>query len=116
MSRPVRTLALLAVGALALTLFAAAPVAAQGNSKHYAVTQDRALAVTRDVLVKQGYDVVRVESEGLTQVVYSRRGNQGKGKGKGKLEKFVIRRDVNRIVFVDTPSSILVAIDIRLKS
>ena len=114
MSGRVRRLARLAGGTFALTLLAG-PVAAQGNNKHYAVTQDRALAVTRDVLVKQGYEVVRVEAVGPTQVIYYRRGNQGNGKGKGKLEKFVIRRDADRIVFVDTPSSILVAIDVRLK-
>jgi hypothetical protein len=93
----------------------AAPLAAQGNGKRYAVTHDRALVVTREVLVKQGYDVVRVELVGATQVVYYRRGNQGKGKGKGKLEKLVIRREANRIIFDDTPSAILVAIDIKLR-
>jgi len=91
------------------------PLAAQGNGKRYAVTHDRALVVTREVLVKQGYDVVRVEAVGATQVVYYRRGNQGKGKGKGKLEKLVIRRESNRIIFDDTPSSILVAIDLKLR-
>lgn len=93
----------------------AAPLAAQGNGKRYAVTHDRALLVTRDVLVKQGYDVVRVDVVGATQVVYYRRGNQGKGKGKGKLEKLVIRREANRIIFDDTPPAILVAIDIKLR-
>jgi len=52
---------------------------------------------------------------GATQVVYYRRGNQGKGKGKGKLEKLVIRREANRIIFGDTPSAILVAIDLKLR-
>ena len=114
MSGRVRKLALLTAGAFAVGLFVS-PVAAQGNSKHYAVSQGRAIEVTRDVLQKQGYDVVRIEAVGPNQVVYYRRGNQGNGKGKGKLEKFVIRRDAERIVFVDTPSTILVAIDVRLK-
>jgi hypothetical protein len=94
-----RKLTLLSGGALALTLLAA-PVAAQGNSKRYAVTEDKALAVTRDVLVKQGYDVVRVEVVGPTQVVYYRRGNQAMGR-KGQAGEIVIRHGP---IFVDTPS------------
>lgn len=100
------------VGALCLV---AAPLAAQGKSKHYAVTTDRALTVTREVLVRQGYEVIRVTREGDSQIVYYRLGNQGKGKGKGKLEKMIIRREANRVVFVDTPSVFLVDIDIRLR-
>jgi protein-disulfide isomerase len=114
MYRQLRRLAGLAGGALALSLLTA-PVAAQGGPKRYAVTHDRALAVTRDVLIQQGFVVVRVKAVGPTQVVYYRRGNQGKGKGKGKLEKLVIRRDADQILFVDTPSAILVAIDLRLR-
>ena len=37
------------------------------------------------------------------------------GKGKGKLEKMVIRREAQRVVFVDTPAAILLDIDIRLR-
>src|SRR3989442_7825610 len=63
---------------------AAAPALAQGRGpKHYAVTNDRALVVTREVLVKQGYDVVRVENNGPDMVVWYRRGNIGRGPGKG---------------------------------
>ena len=40
---------------------------------------------------------------------------QGKQKGKGKLEKIVIRREAERVVFVDTPWAILVDIDFRLR-
>lgn len=94
---------------------AAAPSHAQGNGKRYAVSHDRAVLVTREVLVKQGYEVVRVDVVGPTQVVYYRRGNMGKGKGKGRLEKLVIRRDSDRIIFLDTPPSILLAIDLRLR-
>lgn len=41
--------------------------------------------------------------------------NAGKGKGQGKLEKLVIRRDAGRILFVETPPAILLAIDLRLR-
>ena len=100
---------------LAALCLLSVPLAGQGNAKRYAVSHDRALVVAREVLVKQGYDVVRVDVVGATQVVYYRRGNQGKGKGKGKLEKLVIRREADRIIFDDTPSALLVAIDIKLR-
>lgn len=104
------------LGALCLTLLGAAPLAAQGKGpKHYAVTTDRALHVTRAVLTEQGFEVVRVEVQGADQVVFYRRGNMGKGKGKGRLERMVVRRLENRIVFVDTPDAFLVQIDLRLK-
>ena len=114
MSRQHRTLSRV-VPILAVLSLLSGPLAGQGNPKRYAVTHDRALVVTREVLVKQGYDVVRVDVVGATQVVYYRRGNQGKGKGKGKLEKLVIRREASRIIFDDTPSAILIAIDIKLR-
>jgi len=104
------------VGVLCFALLGAAPLVAQGaKPKHYAVTSDRALNVTRDVLSEQGFEVVKVDVEGADQVVFYRRGNMGKGKGKGRLERLVVRRVENRIVFVDTPDAFLVLIDLRLK-
>jgi hypothetical protein len=58
---------------------------------------------------------VRIETHDHDQVVYYRRGNMGRGKGKGRLERMVVRRVENRIVFVDTPAAFLVQIDLRLK-
>lgn len=104
-----------ALGLAAALWFLATPLAAQGKSKHYAVTSDRALVVTREVLVRQGFEVIRVTREGDQQIVYYRLGNQGKGKGKGKLAKMVIRREADRVVFVDTPPAVLVDIDVRLR-
>ncbi len=104
------SLAILALVVLAL------PAAAQGKGpKKYAVTNDRALVVTKEVLVKQGYDVVRVENSGRDIIVWYRRGNMGKGKGKGPPVKLVIHRYADRVVFLNTPSAILVDIDVRLK-
>lgn len=103
---------------LALALLAAAPLAAQGHGpKRYAVSGDRAVSVTREVLTHQGFEVVRIETQGNDQIVWYRRGNMGRGKGKGPPVKMVIRRDPvhNQIVFLDTPSDILVDIDVRLK-
>src|SRR5947199_2973400 len=65
--------------ALLLLAGLAMPAAAQGKGpKKYAVTTDQALVVTKDVLVKQGYEVVRVENRGRDYVVWYRRGNKGR--------------------------------------
>ena len=109
------------VAGLALTLCAfamsASPVHAQGKGKekHYAVTSDRAVKVTRTVLVRQGFDVVRIERVGATQVVYYRAGNHGRGRGKGRVERMVIRTVDRRVVFEDVPPAVMVDIDVNLK-
>ena len=107
----------LSLAVLALVVLAL-PAAAQGKGKgpkHYAVTTDRALVVTKEVLVKQGYEVVRVENSGHDYVVWYRRGNRGRGRGKGPPVRMVIHRYADRVVFLNTPSAILVDIDVRLK-
>jgi hypothetical protein len=106
----------LALSALALSVAPAhAQGKAKGKDKHYTVSSDRAVTITRNVLVHQGYDVVRIEHVGATQVVYYRAGNRGRGKGKGPLQKMVIRTVERRIVFEDTPPAIMVDIDVNLK-
>ena len=104
----------LALSAVALSV---APAHAQGKGKdkHYTVSTDRAVTVTRNVLVHQGYDVVRIERVGATQVVYYRAGNRGRGRGKGPVQKMIIRTVERRIVFEDTPPAIMVDIDVNLK-
>jgi hypothetical protein len=87
----------------------------RGKEKHYQVSSDRAYTVTRTVLVERGYQIVRVERVGPDQVVYFRRGNNGRGKGKGPLQRMVIRRVQNRVMFVDADPGVLVDIDVRLK-
>ena len=106
----------LAVLVAAMTM-AAAPAQAQGKGKgkHYAVSGDKAMSVTRTVLERQGYEVVRVVRDRDTQVIYYRRGNNGRGKGKGPMERMVIRTVERRIVFEEVPSAILVDIDIKLR-
>ena len=113
---PRRLAAGLALAAAALTV-SVAPAHAQGKgkAKHYAVTTDRAVSVTRTVLVRQGYDVVRIERAGATQVVYYRAGNHGRGKGKGPLQRMVIRTVERRVVFEETPPALMVDIDVNLK-
>jgi hypothetical protein len=96
----------------------AATAQAQGKvkykHKHYTVTSDRAVTVTRTVLVHRGYSVVRVERVGATQVVYYRRGNMGRGKGKGPIQRMVIRTVRDRVIFEDAEPDVLVDIDIKL--
>jgi hypothetical protein len=100
---------------LGLIMLSLTPVWAQGKAKEYVVTTDRAIIVTREVLVKQGFEVVRVEETPVSRVIWYRRGNNGKGKGKGRPEKLVIRRVADRVVFEETPSAFLVDIDVRLR-
>lgn len=104
------------LAALALIL-SAAPAEAQGKAKdkHYVVSSEKAVSVTRTVLVRQGYTVVRIQRVGPTHVVYYRRGNMGRGKGKGPIQRMVIRTVRDRVMFEETEPSVLVDIDVRLK-
>jgi hypothetical protein len=88
---------------------------AQGGPKKYKVSTDRAIVVTREVLVRQGFQVIRIEERGPDRIVWYRQGNMGRGKGKGPPLKLVVRRDVDRVIFVETPPAILVDIDVRLR-
>jgi hypothetical protein len=102
---------------LALLSWGATPALAQGKSKnkHYAVTSDRAVSVTRTVLGERGYRVLRIERVGATQVVYYRRGNMGRGRGHGPLRRMVIRSLRDRVVFEEAEPDVLIDIDVRLK-
>ncbi len=99
----------------ALTLSVATPAHAQGKGKHYTVSGDKAMDATKTVLHRQGYELVKIVRDGDTQVIYYRRGNQGRGKGKGPMERMVIRTVNRRVVFEEAPSAILVDIDFQLK-
>lgn len=88
---------------------------AKSKDKSYRVSGDKALTVSRTVLVEQGYQVVRVERVGATRVIYFRRGNNGRGKGKGPLQRMVIRTVRDKVFFEEAEPSVLVNIDVRLK-
>jgi hypothetical protein len=79
------------------------------------VSSDKAVTVTRTVLVRQGYEVVRVEHVGPTQVVYYRPGKKWHRRGRRPVYRMVIRTIENRVVFEETEPSVLVDIDVRLK-
>ena len=106
---------LLMVAALSAALVVPAFAQGHGHKKEFVVAPSRAVSVTREVLVHQGYEVIRIEDVGNDQVVYYRRGNRGRGKGKGPPMKMIIRRVENRVVFVDTPDAVLVDINVRLR-
>jgi hypothetical protein len=107
--------AIFGLSVAALTMLVAVPAHAQGKGKHYNVSSDKAMDATKMVLQRQGYELVRVVRERDTQVIYYRRGNNGKGKGKGPMERMVIRTVDRRVIFEEAPSAILVDIDFQLK-
>ena len=109
------SLAIVALGGL-MTAPAQAQGKAHGKYKHYVVSSEKAVTVTRTVLVRQGYEVVRVQRVGPTQIVYYRPGKKWRGKGRRPVYRMVIRTVENRVVFEETEPSVLVDIDIRLKS
>jgi hypothetical protein len=113
------------LGFLFVALCIAIPAAAQGNGKNKGrdtppgqakkqVSPNQAVVVMREVLVSHGFTVVRVEHVGATQVVYYRRGNNGKGKGKGPVEKIIVRPAGDVVVFESAPKGVLIDINVRL--
>jgi len=78
------------------------------------VTPAQGVVVAREVLVSNGYTVVRVEQAGANQVIYYRRGNNGRGRGLGPVEKMVVRPAGSIVAFDAAPAKVLVDIKIRL--
>jgi hypothetical protein len=78
------------------------------------VTTSQAVLVTRDVLVTNGYQIVNVVPSGTTQVVYYRRGNMGRGKGLGPVEKMYIVPSGEVVAFRSVPDPLLSTILRRL--
>jgi hypothetical protein len=86
-----------------------------GQAKKRVVTADQAIVATREVLVSHGYEIVRVETVNATRVVYYRRGNMGRGRGKGPVERIVIRPEPDRVIFVSPPPrGLMIDINVRL--
>jgi hypothetical protein len=113
---------------IALSISLAASAGAQGKSQGHgpkkvppgqakkAVTVHDGVSSARVVLEEQGYKVWRVEPMGTSQVVYYYRGNNGRGRGHGPLEKIYIRPAKERqpLVVEGPTRSLVVAIQARL--
>ena len=108
-----------------LVLSAVSPVLAQGKGHATArglppgqakkqVTPAQAVVVSRDVLLLHGFEVVRVETIRTGQVIYYRRGNNGRGRGLGPVEKMIVRPSGSIVVFEAAPAKVLLDIRVRL--
>jgi hypothetical protein len=90
------------------------PPGAGNKKKVKVISTNDAVIVAREMLVKHGYEIVRVDVVENTRVIYYRVGNRGRGRGKGRLQRIVVRREPERIVFVDAPRAVLVDINVKL--
>ena len=86
---------------------------APGQKKREPVTATHAVLVTREILVARGYTVARVDVVKDAHVIYYYRGNNGRGRGHGPLEKMIIRPSGTIVVFEAAPEQ--VRIDLRIK-
>lgn len=93
-----------------------APAASQktppGQAKKQ-VSPKEAVVVTRDLLIKHGFQVVRVETVKGAEVIYYRAGNQGRGRGQGPLRQMIVRPSGNIVTFESAPEG--VRLDIKLQ-
>ena len=78
------------------------------------VTPAQAVVVSRDVLVMHGFEVVRVETIKTGQVIYYRRGNNGRGRGLGPVEKMIVRPSGSTVIVESGPKNVLLDIRVRL--
>jgi hypothetical protein len=105
--RALRQLLWSGLAMLALAALVSAPAHAQARitRKYYVVSNDRAVSVTRTVLVRRGYHVVRIARVGPTRVVYYRLGRRG------PVQRMVIRSVRGQVLFEETDPSVLVDVD-----
>ncbi len=111
-----------AVCVLVVSAALASPAHAQGRgqgkeksaNERPAVTVELAVSAAREVLVANGFEVVRVEVLDDHQIVYYRAGNQGRGRGHGPPARMIIRRSAERVVVEEAPDGIRLEIGIKL--
>ena len=77
------------------------------------VSSAEAVGLSREILVKHGYQVVRVETLKDAQVIYYRAGNNGRGRGQGPLRQMIVRPYGNIVTFEAAPEK--VRYDIRMQ-
>ena len=78
------------------------------------VSPAQGVTAAREILVKYGYQVVRVETVRGAEVIYYRRGSNGRGRGLGPVEKMVVRPSGSIVVFEAAPEKVLIDIKLRL--
>jgi len=71
------------------------------------VSPDDAVIVTRNVLVEQGYSIVRVERVSGTQVVYYRRRSE-------PVQRIYVRPSNEVVVVEQAPKPVLLQVNLRL--
>ena len=77
------------------------------------VSSSEAVGLSREILVKHGYQVVRVETVKDAQVIYYRAGNNGRGRGQGPLRQMIVRPYGSIVTFEAAPEK--VRYDIRMQ-
>lgn len=107
---------------LVLTALGSTPASAQGRGDKgksqedgkSKVTVEVAVTAAKDVLVKQGFEVVRVEAKPDHHIIYYRAGNQGRGKGHGPPVRMIVRRVDDRVVLEEAPDGLRLEIGVKL--
>ena len=79
---------------------------------HLTVTE--AGSATREVLVAHGYEIMRVERAGPTEMIYYRRLGGLRVRGPGPVRRLVIRLTGNKVVFESAPPRVLVDVHVQL--
>src|SRR5687768_2296972 len=77
------------------------------------VSTTDAVSLSTKMLVKHGFQVVRVEPLKDSQVIYYRAGNNGRGRGLGPVRKMIVRPYGNIVIFEAAPEN--VRLDIKLQ-
>ena len=90
------------------------PPGSGNKEKVKTIATDDAVAAARYALAKHGYEVIRVDVVRDTRIVHYRLGNRGRGRGKGRLEKIVIRRERERVIFDYAPKVVQLEINVKL--
>ena len=78
------------------------------------VSSSEAVDLSRELLIKHGFQVTRVETVKDAQVIYYRAGNNGRGRGQGPLRKMIVRPYGHIVTFEAAPENVRLDIKLRL--
>ena len=86
-------------------------------TRKYAASPERVLTVTRELLGRHGYEVVRVTGQNLNRIIWYRRAGRGRPDSQAPLHKMVIRRlpAERRVLLMHVPLAILGETDLHLR-